>query len=254
VNQHRLPSPFRADRRIAQLLVPDRLLVVKNALEGSAILGQMDPIVLYVDGFWNSPYAFSVFVTLQEKGLPFETREVNLHEKAQKAPDFQAKSVTARVPVLEQGAFRLSESSAIVEYLEETFAPPRYAAMLPAAPRDRARARQIMAWIRSDLMPIREERATHTFFYKNPVQPLSRAGWAAAEKLIAAASAFIPEGRTSLFDAFSIADADLAMMLMRLVGNGDPVPAKLRDFVAAQWQRPSVRAWVDHERAPYVPY
>lgn len=214
----------------------------------------MDPIVLYVDGFWNSPYAFSVFVTLKEKGLPFETREVNLHEKAQKAPDFHAKSVTARVPMLEHGAFRLSESSAIVEYLEETFAPPLYTAMLPVAPRDRGRARQIMAWIRSDLMPIREERATHTFFYKHPVEPLSPAGRAAADKLIAAASAFIPDGRTSLFDAFSIADADLAMMLMRLVGNGEPVSAKLRDFVAAQWQRPSVREWADHKRAPYMPY
>jgi glutathione S-transferase len=214
----------------------------------------MEPLVLYVDGFWISPYAFSAFVCLKEKGLTFETREVNLHEKAQKTPDFKARSVTARVPVLEHGAFHLSESSAIVEYLEETFAPPRHPATLPAAPRDRARARQIMAWIRSDLMPIRDERATHTFFYKNPVQPLSPAGQRAAEKLIAAASAFIPDGRTSLFDTFSIADADLAMMLMRLVGNGDPVPAKLRDFVAAQWQRPSVRAWVERERAPYMPY
>ena len=214
----------------------------------------MDPLILYVDGFWNSPYAFSVFVCLKEKGLPFATREVNLHEKAQRAPDFKAKSITARVPVLEQGAFQLSESSAIVEYLEDTFGPPRYPALLPAAPRERARARQIMAWLRSDLMPIREERATHTFFYKHPVQPLSPAGKAAAEKLITAASAFIPDGRTTLFDSFSIADADLAMMLMRLVGNGDEVPAKLRDFVAAQWQRPSVRAWVERERAPYVPH
>ena len=214
----------------------------------------MEPIVLHVDGFFNSPYAFSAFVCLTEKGLPFEMRLVNLHEKAQKAPDFKAKSLTARVPLLEHGDFRLTESSAIVEYLEETFAPPRYAAMLPVAPRERARARQIMAWIRSDLMPIREERATHTFFYGNPVQPLSPAGRAAAEKLIAAASAFIPDGRTSLFDAFSIADADLAMMLMRLVGNRDPVPAKLAEFVAAQWRRPSIRAWVERERAPYVPY
>src|SRR6478609_5387006 len=161
----------------------------------------MEPLVLHVDGFWNSPYAFSVFVCLQEKGLPFETRLVNLHEKAQKPPDFKEKSITARVPLLEHGEFRLSESSAIVEYLEETFGPPRYPAMLPAAPRDRARARQIMAWIRSDLMSIREERATHTFFYKHPVQPLSPAGTAAAEKLIAAASAFVPDGGTSLFDA-----------------------------------------------------
>jgi glutathione S-transferase len=215
---------------------------------------EMESLVLYVDGFWNSPYAFSVFVALKEKGVPFEVREVNLHERAQHAPDFAAKSITSRVPVLEQGSFRLSESSAIVEYLEEAFAPPRYTAMLPAAPRDRARARQIMAWIRSDLMPIREERATHTFFYGHPVRPLSAAGRAAAAKLVAAASAFIPDGRASLFDSFSIADADLAMMLMRLVGNKDEVPAKLRDFVATQWQRPSVREWVEHKRAPYVPY
>jgi glutathione S-transferase len=125
---------------------------------------------------------------------------------------------------------------------------------LPTAPRDRARARQIMAWIRSDLMAIREERPTHTFLYGHPVRPLSAAGKAAAAKLIAAASVFIPDGRTSLFDTFSIADADLAMMLMRLVGNSDDVPAKLRDFVAAQGQRPSVREWVDHKRAAYVPY
>ena len=214
----------------------------------------MEPLTLHIDGFWNSPYAFSAFVCLKEKGLPFALREVNLHEQAQRTPDFKAKSVTGRVPLLEHGMFQLSESSAIVEYLEDTFAPPQYAAMLPAAPRDRARARQIMAWIRSDLMPIREERATHTVLYGHPTRPLSPAGRAASDKLIGAASAFIPDGRTSLFDAFSIADADLAMMLMRLIGNGEPVPAKVGDFVAVQWQRPSVREWVDHVRAPYVPY
>ena len=74
----------------------------------------MEPLVLHVDGHWNSPYVFSVFVCLQEKGLPFETRLVKLHEKAQKSPAFKAKSVTARVPLLEHGAFQLSESSAIV--------------------------------------------------------------------------------------------------------------------------------------------
>lgn len=214
----------------------------------------MEPLVLYVDGFWNSPYALSVFVSLKEKGLPFVTREVDLSKREQKTPQFQSASLTGRVPLLEHGAFRLTESSAIVEYLEETFPPPRYPAMLPSAPQDRARARQIMAWVRSDLMPIREERSTHTVFYKNPGKPLSPAGQAAAERLIAAALAFIPEGRTSLFDAFSVADADLAMMLMRLVGNNDPVPARVRDFVTTQWQRPSLREWYDHKRAPYVPY
>lgn len=214
----------------------------------------MDPLTLYVDGFWTSPYAFSAFVALTEKGLPFTTREVNLHERAQSTPAFQARSVTGRVPVLEHGAFQLSESSAIVEYLEETFAPPTYPAVMPSKREDRARARQIMAWIRSDLMPIREERPTSTIFYEPSRTPLSEAGQAAARKLIAVASAFIPDGRTALFDAFSIADADLAMMLQRLIANGHDLPPKLTAFAAAQWRRPSVRAFVERPRPPYVPY
>jgi len=214
----------------------------------------MESLTLHVDGFWTSPYAFAAFVALKEKGLPFTTREVNLHELAQHQPDFQARSVTGRVPVLEHGDFRLSESSAIVEYLEEVFPAPQYTAVLPAAPRDRARARQIMAWIRSDLMPLREERATHTIFYAPASQPLSAAGQAAAAKLIAAASAFIPDGRTSLFDTFTIADADLAMMLYRLLANSHQVPPKLVAFAKAQWQRPSVRAFTEHARPAFVPY
>jgi glutathione S-transferase len=214
----------------------------------------MEPLVLYVDGYWASPYGLSVFVCLKEKGLPFTTREVKLHERAHTTPEFQAKSLTARVPVLEHGAFKLSESSAIIEYLEDAFPAPSYPAMLPAAPQDKARARQIMAWIRSDLLPIREERTTYTIFCKHPVKPLSPAGKAAAEKLIAAALAFVPEGRNSLFERFTAADTDLAMMLMRLIGNGDEVPARLRAFAAAQWQRPSLRAWIERERPAYVPY
>src|SRR5436190_7821296 len=65
----------------------------------------MEPLVLHVDGFWNSPYAFSAFICLKEKGLPFELREVNLHEQAQRRPEYVSKSVTARVPLLEHGSF-----------------------------------------------------------------------------------------------------------------------------------------------------
>ena len=101
----------------------------------------MDPLTLTLDGFWISPYAFSAFVCLTEKGLPFETREVNLHERPKTAA-FAARSLTGRVPLLTHGTFELSESSAIIEYLEETFAPPRYPALLPATRRSgRARAR-----------------------------------------------------------------------------------------------------------------
>jgi glutathione S-transferase len=215
---------------------------------------EIEPLILHVDGFWNSPYALSVFVCLTEKGLPFSTREVNLHERAQTTPAFRARSVTGRVPVLEHGSFVLSESSAIVEYLEDVFPPPAYVSLLPAPPKERARARQIMAWLRSDLLPIRQERPTATIFYARAGAPLSAAGRDAADKLIAAASAFLPDGRPSLFDAFSVADVDLALMLKRLIANGDAVPPKLEAFADAQWRRPSVRAFVDRPRPPYVPY
>jgi glutathione S-transferase len=84
----------------------------------------MEPLVLHVDTFWTIPYVFSAFVCLTEKGLPFETREVRLQDREQMTPAFQSMSLTGRVPVLEHGAFRLSESSAIVEYLEDTFPAP----------------------------------------------------------------------------------------------------------------------------------
>ena len=52
----------------------------------------------------------------------------------------------------------------------------------------------------------------------------------------------------NLFGAWSIADVDLALMLNRLILNGDPMPARLRDYAAGQWQRASVRQWLAQQR------
>jgi glutathione S-transferase len=47
-----------------------------------------------------------------------------------------------------------------------------------------------------------------------------------------------------LFDAWSIADADLAFALMRLHANGDALPPALASYVTTQWRRPSIAKWV----------
>src|SRR5262249_18245908 len=114
-------------------------------------------LVLYGSEMWNSPYVLSCFVTLREKQLPFETRVIALHRGAQHEPAYASRSLTARVPTLEDGDFSLSESSAIIEYLDEKFAAPAHPRVLPADRAQRARARQIMAWVRSDLGALREE-------------------------------------------------------------------------------------------------
>lgn len=211
-------------------------------------------LILYVDAFFISPYAFSSFVALREKGLPFETRVVALQEKAQHRPEYRDRSLTARVPALDHNGFWLAESSAIDEYLEEAFPPPVYAAIYPAGMQERARARQVQAWLRSDLMPIREERPTTTMFYERATRPLSSAGRAAADKLIRLTEHLLGRRSENLFGSWSIADADLAFMLHRLILNGDEVPVGVRQYAEGQWSRRSVRDWVDLNRIPLIPY
>lgn len=208
-------------------------------------------MILYVDRFWISPYVFSCFVALREKSIAFETRDVGLDRGDQRTDDYRARSITGRVPSLTDGDFSLAESQAIVDYLEDVHPSPP---ILPRDAKDRARARQIMAWIRSDLDALRAERSTTTMFYDQTSVPLTKAGEAAASKLADVASRLIPDGRTQLFDAWSIADADLAFMLHRLLINGHDVPAKVRAFAETQWSRPSVVEFVKRERPTYVPY
>jgi glutathione S-transferase len=197
---------------------------------------------LYTDRHFHSPYAMSVFVGLSEKKLPFTLETVDLDLGQEKLAPYRDLALTARVPALSHDGFVLSESSAIVEYLDEVFPAPDYAALLPAEPRQRARARQIQAWLRSDLLALRAERSTRVVFGAPVDTPLSADGQAAADKLIRIADALV--GGPQLFGAWCIADTDLALMLNRLILNGDPVPAKLRDYAAGQWQRPSVQQWL----------
>lgn len=187
----------------------------------------------------------SAFVTLHEKGLPFDIRTLNLAARENDGASFAAASLTRRVPTLVHEGFGLSESSAISEYLDELFPePPVY----PRDPRARARARQVQAWLRSDLMPIRQERSTEIVFHKPTNAPLSADATASADKLFAAAGSLLPADAQNLFGEWCIADTDLALMLNRLVLNGDPVPERLAVYARQQWRRPSVRLWVNRER------
>lgn len=204
-----------------------------------------EPITLYCEAEWDSPYVFSVFVALHEKQLAFVEHVLDLGRGEHKQGDFRARSLTARVPCIEHDGFTLSESLAIHEYLDDAFPGPR---LLPAGVRERARARQILGWLRSDLMPLREDRPTTTMFYARADKPLTERGRAAADKLLEATERLIAEHGVTLFAGWSIADADLAFMLHRLILNGDPVPPRVRAYAEAQWQRPSVQAFVQHAR------
>ncbi|AAQ60693.1 glutathione transferase [Chromobacterium violaceum] len=194
---------------------------------------------LYVDHDFFSPYAMAAFVALSEKGLPFETLTRDLAAGQQFEPGYRSQSLASRVPMLLDGDFALSESSAIIEYLEDAY--PDTVRVLPADPKARARARQLQAWLRSDLLPLRDERSTETVFGRKPALPLGEAARKAADKLIAVAEAVAPADGGDLFGAWCVADAELALLLKRLTA--DELPPWLSAYAERQWQRPSLAAW-----------
>ncbi|MFZ6861311.1 glutathione transferase [Undibacterium sp. Ji67W] len=204
-----------------------------------------DALRLYVDSQFCSPYAMSAFVALQEKKLPFELITLDLAAKKNHEKDFTEKSLTQRVPTLLHGDFSLSESSAITEYVDEVFEGP---ALYPKDAKQRARARQMQAWLRSDLMAIRVERNTQVIFYGKKFAPLSETALAVAQNLYFVVETLLPVGQQNLFGEWSIADTDLALMLHRLVQHHEAVPVRLVDYAHHQWQRASVQQWLQQGR------
>jgi glutathione S-transferase len=111
---------------------------------------------------------------------------------------------------------------------------------------ERGRARQLLGWLRSDLAALRRERPTSSIFFEHEraTAPLGEAARADAEKLVRVASTLLAGRDGTPFSSWSVAEADLAIALMRLIANGDEVPAPVRAYAEAQWRRPSIAAWV----------
>jgi len=206
----------------------------------------MSDLTLYADSTWMSPWVFHAMIALEEKQLPYTLEVVQMPMTAAKRLELRTKALLGKVPVLVHGELGISESLAISEYLAERFPFPDHPRLFPADLGERARARQLLSCLRTSLMALREERPTSSVFGQPVTKPLTEKAQLDADELVRIASAVIHPGKTALFDAWCIADADLALMLMRLVANGDPVPPHVLDYTRAQWGRQSVRRYLAH--------
>ncbi len=88
-------------------------------------------------GFFISNYYNMVKLACLEKGIAFEEIDTMPNQE----PSFTAKSPMGKVPCLEVDGNYLSETSSILEYLEETHPSP---ALLPSEAMARAKVREIM--------------------------------------------------------------------------------------------------------------
>jgi len=105
----------------------------------SAYAGDVQ-LTLYVEGYFTNTWDASCFVALTEKQLEFTTARALLRDHQGVPQGLTDQTGIGRIPALQHGDFWITESQAIVEYLEDTFPPPGHARMLPADLRERARA------------------------------------------------------------------------------------------------------------------
>lgn len=96
-----------------------------------------------------SPNSRRVWITLLEKGLEFELKEIQL-DGEQIKPDFLAMNPFHHIPVLVADGFNIVESLAILDYLEAKYPTP---AMLPNDAKDLAVVRMVQLVTVNELMP-----------------------------------------------------------------------------------------------------
>ena len=104
--------------------------------------------------YWSSSSAYRVRIALGLKGLSYQRVVINRLDGLED-PDYFAVNAQGFVPTLEIDGQRLSQSTAILEYLEERWPLPP---LLPAGPEARARVRALAALVACDIQPLNNQR------------------------------------------------------------------------------------------------
>jgi maleylacetoacetate isomerase len=109
--------------------------------------------MLTLHTYWRSSASYRVRIALQLKGLEYASKPVHLIRDGgeQHGQAYRALNPQGRVPTLEHDGKFITQSLAIIEYLEELHPRP---ALLPADALGRARVRSLAQIISSDMQPL----------------------------------------------------------------------------------------------------
>jgi maleylpyruvate isomerase len=105
--------------------------------------------------YWRSSAAYRVRIALNLKGLDYAQTSIDLRAGDQREKSYLERNPQGLVPFLQDGEVGLSQSLAIIEYLEERHPEP---ALLPDEPVRRAQARAIALSIACDIHPLNNLR------------------------------------------------------------------------------------------------
>jgi maleylacetoacetate isomerase len=125
-------------------------------------------------GYWRSSASYRVRIGCNLKGLKPEQAFVHLRKGEQRGAEHLARNPLGLVPVWREDGFLLSQSLAILEYLDETHPEPP---LLSHDPRERATIRELALIICADIHPIGNLRVLHALTSEFGADEAARAAW-----------------------------------------------------------------------------
>ncbi|MBV2208667.1 MAG: maleylacetoacetate isomerase [Thermomonas sp.] len=133
-----------------------------------------EPLTLY--SYWRSSAAYRVRIGLNLKGLEYNIVPVHLVQGGgqQHAESYRQMNPQELVPTLSHGQRQLTQSLAILEYLDEVWPEP---SLLPATARERQRARELALLVACDVHPLNNLRVLQYFDREWNVPQPERDGW-----------------------------------------------------------------------------
>ena len=114
----------------------------------------------------GSPFAWRVWLALEHKQIPYELRVLSFDRGDTRTAEFLAVNPRGRVPAIVHDGFKLWESLAILDYLEERFPQPP---LLAGDPQTRATTRRLMIEADGDLYAAMRKLTEATLFAREPV-------------------------------------------------------------------------------------
>lgn len=109
----------------------------------------MSEIILF--DYWRSSASYRVRIVLNLKNVPYTHVPISLLDNAQRAPDYVARNPQGLVPMLSIHGHDLTQSLAIIDYLDAQYPDP---AMVSSNPADRAKTLAQALIIAADIHPI----------------------------------------------------------------------------------------------------